>query len=136
MVCDSPLWEAGLPLLLDTVVAGKKHLHSICFKVPGVYGILFLICLLPFLVLCVITRTTSLRKVVPPGGDFSLELGINRTREGNKSIKPPSVTEIPCTTYEELGLRLLAINLGLVGPTSPGVCPPGKAPKPIPLKTH
>nr|KAF6349157.1 hypothetical protein mMyoMyo1_011713 [Myotis myotis] len=127
--------EAVPSLLLDTVAAGKKHLHSICSKGPGVYGILFLICLLPFLALCVLTRANSPGKVVSLAGNASLELGINGTREGNESVKPPSVTEIPCTTYEELRLRLLAINLGLSRPTSQGVYPPEKVPKPIPLKT-
>nr|KAF6387290.1 hypothetical protein mMyoMyo1_007805 [Myotis myotis] len=72
--------EAGPSLLLDTVAAGKKHLHSICFKGPGIYSILFLICLLP-LSLCVFTKVTSLRKVVSPGRDFFPEV-----REGIKLL--------------------------------------------------
>nr|KAF6282481.1 hypothetical protein mMyoMyo1_010117 [Myotis myotis] len=76
-----PEWDLGLVNGLGGLqestdeVQCREPVHPCCFKGPGIYGILFLICLLTFLALCVLTKVTSLRKVISPGRDFPLKLG-------------------------------------------------------------
>ncbi|ELK27675.1 Protein phosphatase 1H [Myotis davidii] len=71
MGCFYMVWFIA-PCFLDPLIPNKlskcrEPVHPCCFKGPGIYGILFLICLVTFLALCVLTKVTSLRKVVSPG---------------------------------------------------------------------